>query len=352
MKRYTTKNTNRRGFTLIELLVVISIIAVLMSLILPAIQSAREAGRRTQCLNNIRNVSLAMVSFATSRNGSLPYIDENGYNWPVSLLGYLDRGDILQSTTPSAYYNSTTIDVLTCPDDTANFKQPTGLSYGVAAGYGNFPQSAAKIVTEGSASGTDFHSGYDIGWYTGKSFPNTTPADASVARDTGVFWRDLRPYVFAPYNGDPYRPTLDRIGLRDGLGQTLMLIENNACQNWGKGLAAYGSPGSSSSSTSVLDSAVVINAADMTFGTAPGATQPTPLYISSVSASATTINSNKSPTLGSWPFAFSNHPGVIAVAFCDGRARVVSADINFMVYASLMSVGGSRQGQIVIGDNY
>ncbi|MCP4513457.1 MAG: type II secretion system protein, partial [Fuerstiella sp.] len=62
----------RRGFTLIELLVVISIIATLMSLILPAIQNAREAGRRTQCLNNIRNVTLAALNFATSNKSRLP----------------------------------------------------------------------------------------------------------------------------------------------------------------------------------------------------------------------------------------------------------------------------------------
>src|SRR5579862_7989642 len=97
----------RSGFTLIELLVVISIIAVLMSLILPAVQSAREAGRRTQCLNNIRNLGLAMQNFASGRNGQLPSLDENGYNWPVSLLSYIDRGDITGSAKPEIYYNNT-----------------------------------------------------------------------------------------------------------------------------------------------------------------------------------------------------------------------------------------------------
>ena len=82
--RKNSSRRARRGFTLIELLVVISIIALLASLVAPAVQSARLAARRVECLNNMRNVGLAIHNFASSSSGELPSLTmqlpiSNGY---------------------------------------------------------------------------------------------------------------------------------------------------------------------------------------------------------------------------------------------------------------------------------
>ena len=127
----TTRNVHKfDGFTLVELLVVIAIIGILVALLLPAIQAAREAARRTQCTNNLKQLGVALHNFEAAKK-SLPAgsgytrIDPKG-NWVVAIAPYLEETAVFSRYDFNKYSNetpnlelaaTTVIATLICPSD-------------------------------------------------------------------------------------------------------------------------------------------------------------------------------------------------------------------------------------------
>ncbi|MBX6316228.1 MAG: DUF1559 domain-containing protein [Isosphaeraceae bacterium] len=121
----------RRGFTLIELLVVIAIIGILIALLLPAVQSAREAARRSQCTNNLKQLGLAVLNYESTHNMLPPTctysvaVVGNDFSMKAHLLPFLEVTNIYNATNYSNAYNSaingtvtsTTISTFLCPSD-------------------------------------------------------------------------------------------------------------------------------------------------------------------------------------------------------------------------------------------
>jgi prepilin-type N-terminal cleavage/methylation domain-containing protein len=97
---------NRKsGFTLVELLVVIAIIGVLVGILLPAVQSVREAARRTQCMNNLKQLGLAIQNYESAKMQIPPSRPADGFlTWPVFLMPYLEQQNLYNQFDIAALY--------------------------------------------------------------------------------------------------------------------------------------------------------------------------------------------------------------------------------------------------------
>jgi prepilin-type N-terminal cleavage/methylation domain-containing protein len=136
------------GFTLVELLVVIAIIGVLVALLLPAVQAAREAARRSQCVNNLKQIMLSMHNHESAKkvfpsggvascpdvskyitSGGAPYgPDKQGMSWAFQILPYLE-GQAVYNLKTNADLQATAIPMYYCPSRRPPTKSPITLAY-------------------------------------------------------------------------------------------------------------------------------------------------------------------------------------------------------------------------------
>lgn len=345
----------RQGFTLIELLVVISIIAVLIALILPAIQGARAAARRVTCLNHLRNVSVAVLANTAKRQDKIP-----GYghfipvlpsgvsnpsptqvgcqplgtvNWVVECLGELGREDLYNRWNFQALPNDpgnealgrTSLDVLTCPDDDSANGKPGGLSFVINSGYAErdtfFAYSLA--IENGQIPSQQIVHMYNVipldwdedGESPGEPAPWIDREDEDITRDTGVSWLHVRAKNFS----------LSMSEIVDGTTNTLLLAENiNA------GYRGTWSDPAPPNCTFVypVDPLAITK---QNFGD-----PPTPVGVNGLP------NAMKESGEAT-PFPSSNHTGVINFAFCDGSVRALSETVDRQVYLRLLTPAGTKR---------
>jgi prepilin-type N-terminal cleavage/methylation domain-containing protein/prepilin-type processing-associated H-X9-DG protein len=187
-----------KAFTLVELLVVIAIVVMLIALLLPAVQAVREAGRRTTCANNVKQLGIACLAYHDTNNGLPAAVlltttvnnpgdhDQNfGPNWALLILPQLDELSLYDTHVASinAYsqtgdaawraIRSTTMPVMQCPSDSFN-RTPCSVAgggwsrgnYGVNAGAGMFyaiaygDEGLQRVNGAWSEKKTDLYNGY------------------------------------------------------------------------------------------------------------------------------------------------------------------------------------------------
>ena len=311
--------TRRRGFTLIELLVVIAIIGVLIALLLPAVQSAREAARRSQCTNNLKQIGLGMHNYHSALNSFMPgKLDCCWGTWKVSLMPYIEQTQLYNSWNWGSSTTEPTVGTLfryggaanttvsrqrvmayTCPSDTTNKPISSITSHSYAVNYGN-----TGFAQQATLNGIQF---------LGAPFMNVS---AAIGGTGGR--------VFGLQD------------IRDGSSNTLLAGEVIMAQ--GADLRAFSWWGDAAGFTAYL---------------APNATQPDVIYTTAYCKYPFQQNppctGTPTATQPSMFGARSRHPGGLNVCLADGSVRFIKNSISYFTWQAISTTQG---GEVVSSDAF
>jgi prepilin-type N-terminal cleavage/methylation domain-containing protein/prepilin-type processing-associated H-X9-DG protein len=307
---------HRRGFTLIELLVVIAIIGVLIALLLPAVQSAREAARRAQCTNNLKQLALAMQNYHDVNN-SFPMGDMyqlgTGRNWVrqhvgpfVAMTQFYEQGNVYNALNTSImiYYaenstvNGIAVNTLWCPSDA----EVIGLRYPGEAGDGwdssPIPMTYSSYAAQ---SGVTYYHAPRLGGNPGL-----------YSQNNGLFLHAGKPP--GRVSTEPNGKVFGIAAIRDGTSNTIMMSD----KSYGRIAQGTGDQfGPNWWTSGLIGDTTYAAIFPPNFFKSVAAAEALPQYYPEQGVRANFLAT-----------ANSFHPGGVNSAFCDGSVRFIKDSVN------------------------